>query len=183
MEQVWSALLEAQSRLEGAGIQSAVIGGIAVAVWGLPRATQDVDLKVLLTRAQADRLLGTLFPQGCPAETRTFLQRNGILFVQQDGGVRVDYLLSDTSFDRSAIERRVEALVAPEVRAQVCTAEDLIVYKLLSTRPRDYEDAVGIVARQRNRLDVEYVRSWLGQFEQALDDSELAANFERLIGR
>ncbi len=63
--------------------------------------------------------------------------------------------------------------MAPEVRAQVCTAEDLIVYKLLSTRPRDYEDAVGIVARQRGRLDVEYVRSWLGQFEQALDDSEL----------
>lgn len=84
MEQVWRALLEAQSRLEGAGIQSAVIGGIAVAVWGLPRATQDVE--VLLTRAQADRLLGTLFPQGCPAETRTFLQRNGILFASRTAG-------------------------------------------------------------------------------------------------
>jgi hypothetical protein len=43
-----------------AGISSIVIGGIAVAAWGEPRLTRDVDLKILLSRSNADRLLKIL---------------------------------------------------------------------------------------------------------------------------
>jgi hypothetical protein len=35
----------AQSAIDAAGIQSVVIGGLAVAVWGEPRVTKDVDLR------------------------------------------------------------------------------------------------------------------------------------------
>lgn len=55
MEAVLAALTRAQSRLESAGIQSAVIGGLAVSIWGNPRLTQDVDFKVLLTRRRPGR--------------------------------------------------------------------------------------------------------------------------------
>ena len=41
------AAVEVQSALSAGGIQSCVIGGLAVQRWGEPRATQDVDFSVL----------------------------------------------------------------------------------------------------------------------------------------
>ena len=53
-------------------------------------------------------------------------------------------------------------------------------YKLVSTRLRDHEDAASVVRRQGDKLDDSYVLHWLGQFEHALDDSTLVAEYTRL---
>ena len=47
MDILLHVLKDVQGRLDHAGIASAVIGGLAVAVWGEPRLTRDVDFKVL----------------------------------------------------------------------------------------------------------------------------------------
>ena len=49
-----------QKLLADAGIPSIVIGGIAIAAWGEPRLTRDVDLKILLGREDSSRLLNLL---------------------------------------------------------------------------------------------------------------------------
>jgi hypothetical protein len=44
------------SALDGAGVDYALVGGLAVAVWGAPRATKDIDLLIqpdALPRAMA----------------------------------------------------------------------------------------------------------------------------------
>jgi hypothetical protein len=48
MDNLVQSIKTLQQRLEAIGISSVVIGGVAVAVWGEPRVTRDVDLKVLL---------------------------------------------------------------------------------------------------------------------------------------
>lgn len=70
--------------------------------------------------------------------------------------------------------------LGPGLVARVCSAEDLIVYKLISTRLRDYEDAASVIRRQGDALDDAYVLDWLHQFEQALDDSTLVAEYRRM---
>jgi hypothetical protein len=50
----------AQSLLRKAGIESMVIGGLAILALGRPRFTQDADLKVLLSRDEAPRLIAAL---------------------------------------------------------------------------------------------------------------------------
>jgi len=62
METFFRAIQTLQQRLNEAGIPSVVIGGVALGTWGNPRLTRDVDLKVLLTREDADRLLSVLSP-------------------------------------------------------------------------------------------------------------------------
>jgi hypothetical protein len=59
------SLRHIQQTLHAAGIESAAIGGMAVAVWGEPRATRDVDLKIQLDRDRAAKLieiLGDAYP-------------------------------------------------------------------------------------------------------------------------
>lgn len=64
-------------------------------------------------------------------------------------------------------------------RGQFCTLEDLLVYKLMSPRPRDHADCETIIKRQDDKLDDAYVENWLRQFEIALDDSTLIQEFRR----
>lgn len=171
----------AQRALSDAGIDSIVIGGLAVAIWGEPRLTRDVDLKVLLQRDRAELLVKAL-PAGfrCladgPEET---LRRVGFLFVQDAAGIRIDLLLAETGFDVEAVSRKRQIEMMGEHIA-VCTAEDLIVYKLISTRPRDHDDVLGVMRRQKDKLDDDYVTSWLYQFEQALDDSTLVTSYREM---
>jgi len=171
----------AQLALSDAGIDSIVIGGLAVAIWGEPRLTRDVDLKVLLQRDRAQLLVKAL-----PADFRCLadqpeetLRRVGFLFVQDAAGIRIDFLLAETGFDVEALSRRRQVEMVAE-KIAVCTAEDLIVYKMISTRPRDHEDVLGVIRRQRDKLDDDYITSWLYQFEQALDDSTLVTSYRQM---
>lgn len=163
----------------------AVVGGIAVGIWGEPRVTRDVDVKVLLTRDDAARLLEVLGSdyQSLIENPLRSLSNTGVLFVQDERGTRLDLLLGETAFDAEAIRRAQFVELAPGLKARVCSPEDLIIYKLVSTRQRDYEDAVSVIRRQGDALDDAYVVGWLRQFEQALSDSTLVAEYRRIRGK
>lgn len=182
MENLFQSIQALQRRLNDAGIPSIVIGGVAVAVWGEPRVTRDVDLKILLGRGEADRLLTVLAPDysSLLPDPRQTLRQQAMVFVQDTAGVRLDLLLADTPYDALAIQRGRDVQVQPNVTIRVCSPEDLLIYKLISTRLRDHEDAQGIVRRQGSKLDDDYVLGWLRQFEQALDDSTLVAEYKKL---
>jgi len=141
-----------------------------------------VDIKVLLGRDQAQRLLEVLTPDYTflSPEPEQMLRRTGILFVQDQAGFRLDLLLADTPFDVLVIRRAKAVEVQPGLSIVICTPEDLILYKMISLRPRDREDVKGIVRRQREKLDDDYIVHWLQQFEQALDDSTLVAEYKRI---
>ena len=182
MENLLQSVRALQQRLSDAGIPSIVIGGVAVAVWGEPRVTRDVDLKVLLGRDDADRLLAVLAPDyvSLLADPRKALRQQAMVFVQDPAGIRLDLLLADTPYDVLAIQRGRDVELQPGVTIRLCSPEDLVIYKLISTRLRDHEDAQGVVRRQGSNLDDEYVLDWLHQFEQALDDSTLVAEYKSL---
>lgn len=185
MNQLYRALTRLQKRLADGGIPSAIIGGIAVSIWSRPRATYDIDVKVLLKRDEAERLVNVLGEdysslQDDPLDA---LQRHGILFVKDETGIRLDLQLADTSFDESAIRRAKLIELESGLDARICTAEDLIIYKMISTRLQDRVDVENVARRQGNKLDDRYVLRWLRLFEQALDDSTLVATYQRLRRR
>ncbi len=185
MNPLFQSIARLQKQLSEAGIESAVIGGIAVSVWARPRATEDVDFKVLLDRDSAQRLLDLLAPDYIPLQVEPVqaLRRHGVLFVEDSAGIRIDLQLADVSFDESAIRRAREVELEPGLTARVCTAEDLLIYKIISTRLQDQIDVENIIRSQSDRLDDSYIRHWLRLFEQALDDSTLIETYQRLRRR
>ncbi len=60
MKNLFQSTFNLQETLSKSGIQSCVIGGLAVAIWGEPRLTRDADLKILLTRNHSEELLNIL---------------------------------------------------------------------------------------------------------------------------
>jgi hypothetical protein len=182
VENLFQSILALQQRLSEEEILSIVIGGLAVAVWGEPRLTRDVDLKVLLSRQDADRLLDILSTEYIPLTSQPvkMLREQGLIFLQDTAGTRLNILLADTPYDVLAIKRGRNVDVQPGITVRVCSPEDLIIYKIISTRLRDHEDIRGVIRRQGNALDDNYILDWLDQFEEALADSTLVDEYKRL---
>ena len=182
MDNPFNSIEVLQGRLSDSGIDSIVIGGVAVGIWGEPRVTRDIDLKVLLGRSEADRLLEILSDEYTPLIPNPLdaLKKQALVFVEDGYGTRLDLLLADTPYDVIAIERGKEIEIQPETHIRVCSPEDTIIYKMISTRLRDHEDVRGIIRRQGDTLDDAYVLDWLRQFEQALVSSGLAEEYMQL---
>jgi hypothetical protein len=182
MSKLVESVLDLQKRLDRVGIPSVLIGGLAVSAWGEPRGTRDVDLKVMLKREDAQRLLDLLGADFTPlhADPLQAIRQNGVLLVHNPLGVRVDLLLADTEFDEAAIRRGRSIELQPDRTARVCSPEDFIVYKLLAPRGRDYDDLVSVIHRQGGALDDAYVIKWLKEFERALDDNTLVNTYQQM---
>lgn len=180
MDTLLRVLTLAQKRLDEANIKNAVIGGLAVSAWGRPRLTDDVDLKVDASRSDVARLIEILKPDFRPIQDAAEHARSlGVLFLDGPEGVRLDLLLADLGFDEHALERALTAEILPGFSARLCTPEDVILYKMITTRSRDREDVQSIVAEQGKSLDRNYVERWLKLFEEALDDSTLIEAFRK----
>ncbi|MEK7327282.1 MAG: nucleotidyltransferase [Chloroflexota bacterium] len=185
MDSLVEALVQLQTRLEGAGIPSAAIGGLAVGAWGKARLTRDADLKILLRREDRKRLLDLLKPDYHPIapDPDSALRNNGILYVHSPGGLRIDIFLADIEFDEMLIRRAQLVELLPGYKIHICSAEDLIVLKVIASRPQDQVDVAGIIQRQGDKLDEDYILDWLSKFEKALDDSTLIRTYEQLKER
>ncbi len=150
-----------------------VIGGFAVTVWGQPRYTADLDLTIhcpVPEQGLIERLLCSLTP--LVADPVRFVQERRVLPARMSDGVAVDIVFAGLPYEVTAIERAVPVEVAG-YNVRICTAEDLIVHKIISSRPRDREDIQGIVQRQGNGLDRSYLAPIIRELAAALDQPDI----------
>jgi predicted nucleotidyltransferase len=171
-------LKEAIAFLEKQGYRYAVIGWIALAQWGFVRSTHDVDLKVLVpdTNYSAIRsVLRAAFPQ--PA--RTQIPQNPLIVSVLIQGVIVDFLLTLPGYEEQIIERAVRRDLGGW-SIQVCSAEDLIIQKVVAGRGRDWLDVEELLIAQHDRLDEAYIEEWLSQFAEALEQPEILSAYHAL---
>ena len=151
----------------------AIAGGMAVAIWGEPRTTFDVDLVVATDAATSERLLAAirsepaflLDPQILPMPPEINIIRAHLLdkSSQDPTIILVDFLLLSQAFSAAVCQRRISMTVAGKLR-WVCSCEDLIVLKLLSGRVKDLEDVRGILRVQQGTIDDSYVQEWADRF-------------------
>ncbi len=157
-------------------IPFAVIGGIAVAVRGTPRFTADVDIvaatdaegAVALLQRLSETAFEPLFPHAEEVVRTAFI----VPLRHRTTEVGVDIALGMTGFERDLIAR-AERVRFGRTTLPVATSEDLLLLKLIAGRPRDTDDARGIVARQASRLDWNYLRTTGAQLSRALDQDLL----------
>lgn len=56
--------------------------------------------------------------------------------------------------------------------------EDLIIHKAVAGRPQDLYDIEGVVYRQGETLEVNYIRLWLREFALILENPQMPERFE-----
>jgi len=159
----------------------ALIGGIALAQWGVVRATYDADFKVLvphLDYAAIRQAIRAAFP----APARQELPRNPLIVAISVEGVIVDLLLALPGYEELIIERAVPRDLGGW-QAWICTAEDLIVQKAVAGRDKDWLDVEALLVEQGDRLDEAYIAGWLSQLAEVLENPALLPRYRRLLAR
>lgn len=180
---VFELLLARLAReLDRADVPYMVIGGQAVQLYGEPRMTRDIDITLGIGAEGLERILaicGRCELKPLPARPDEFVRETLVLpAAEERTGIRVDFIFSFSDYERQAISRsRTVELGGANVR--FAAVEDVVIHKLVAGRPRDLEDARGIVIKNPG-LDRGYVESWLAAFDRALD-RDVASAFRRLL--
>jgi len=138
-----------------------LIGALALPVWGRPRATLDIDFMIL-----ADEIPGSLtrrlsslgFDLDVEWERRNpFLK--GVQSRFRSAALTLDILTRKDAHHEEAFQRRRRKRYRG-MYIWFPSAEDLILLKLRAGRQTDFDDAVGIIERVGESLDLRYLSKW-----------------------
>ena len=158
--------------LEASSVPYMVIGGQAVLLYGEPRLTRDIDITLGVGPEHASDMLAVAEASGLRVlveNVNDFVRQTLILPCQQAAtGIRVDFIFSFSPYEQQALQR-ARIVEMGQARVRFASLEDLIIHKIFAGRPRDLED-VRIILLKNKSLDVDYIREWLAEFEQALNE-------------
>ncbi|MCX8067643.1 MAG: nucleotidyltransferase [Anaerolineae bacterium] len=167
--------------LEENGYRYAIVGGIALSHWGVVRATYDIDIKVLVPDLNYSAIRSAL-RAAFPERARAHLPPKSLIVSAEIDGVTVDFLLALPGYEELIIQRAVQRDMGGWT-AWICSAEDLIIQKAVSGRPRDWSDVEALLRERCDSLDKVYIEEWLKQFAEALGKPEILANYRQLLAR
>ena len=182
MSDLESALLDVAKIFENARVRYMLIGGMANAIWGQPRATVDVDLTVGVGVDQANTLLSLLGSsvQSAPPDPEEFAGDTGVLPFVHVTGIRVDLIFGTNAYASQAL-LRATAIELAGTAVKVCTAEDLIVHKLMAGREKDRLDVEAIMRIRRHSLDRAYLDPLIRELALMLEKPEIESRYLSLM--
>lgn len=168
--------------LDDHSIPYMVIGGQAVLIYGRPRLTRDIDITLGIdvdAFASISQISKTLKLRMLTPDAQSFAAKTRVLPTEDPRSkYRIDFIFSFSSYERQALQRATRVTMKGyPVRFASC--EDLVIHKMVAGRAIDHEDVRDVLARNRESVDLAYLKDWLREFshlpghEQILDDFEV----------
>ncbi len=167
--------------LEEHGYRYAIIGGIALAQWGVIRATYDVDIKVLAPDSDYSAVRVAL-QAAFPNRARQQDPENPLIVAVIIDDVVVDFLLALPGYEELIIEQAIRRDLGGW-SVWICSAADLIIQKVIAGRGKDWLDVEALLIEQRDKLDQAYIEYWLAQFADVLEKPEIMTEYQILLAR
>lgn len=165
--------------LEYNGYRYAVIGGIALAYWGVVRTTYDVDIKVLTPDFDYSAMRASL-RSAFPSAARQMTPENPLIVSVLVQDVIVDFLLALPGYEEMIVER-AEIGNLGEFPARICSAEDLIIQKVVAGRGKDWPDVEALLMIHGDDIDAAYVEEIITQFALALDNPRMLDEYLAIV--
>ncbi len=176
-----AALRDFASLFERLQASYVLMGGFAVRVYGIPRPTYDVDFTIAIARERLPELYRAISESGYtvpePYESGWVDQIAGMPLVKarlffEGSTIDIDIFLAESAFQDQLLARRKRQQL-DDMPVWLVSPEDLILLKLIASRPRDLVDIDDVLFIQGS-LDEDYMRRWaerlhvLAELEDAL---------------
>lgn len=142
------ALASLAAIFEAQHVPYALMDGLAVAAWGAPRATEDVDfLAEAVPSAGLDSALRAAgfeieWRRGSPDDPIPLLLR-----LRRHPGPETDVVCATRAWEREMLARAVRLRLPQGLEIPVVSVEDLIVLKLMAGGPGDLADVADLLER------------------------------------
>lgn len=147
---LFDELVEVVKALDRSSVDYALVGGLAVGVWGAPRATKDIDLLIRpedLTRAkEAVRHVGYGL-EALPMQFSDGMQMQRVSKVGAGQLMTVDFILVNANLEPAWQSRtRHDTDV---ISLNVISRDALIAMKVSAGRPQDQADVIKLTEQDR----------------------------------
>ena len=172
--------------LRGEGLPHALYGGLLLAAYGEARETRDVDIAVAhADAASVVRLLeAELGLETIPAfDRRAFggLLISRITVVEGDALNTLGFVEPrDPAYAERALGRAIESSLRDRP-THVLTAEDFVLFNLLSTRDRDLADAESVTKNLGADLERERIEIELERLAGTTPEHDITARWRRVL--
>jgi hypothetical protein len=162
--------LELSASLSKNGIPHAVGGAIALGFYTEPRSTIDIDVNVFVPADSLEPVLRILEGLDC-SFNRDEVMRSAVErgdFRAKKGFYRIDFFVSFHRY-HDKVRSRVLHVDLRGLKIPVLSAEDLLIFKVLFSRPKDWVDVTNLIAARGAGLDPGYIEHWIGEL---LDETD-----------
>lgn len=177
------ALAALTRAMASAGADWYLFGAQAVVLYGVPRATADLDATVCADPTSYVQLAAALAAEGIEPRIEfaaELLNRARVLLLHhQPTSVPIDLVFAGTGLEQE-FAAGVRRLELPVGTVPVIAPADLVVAKILAGRPKDLDDVRGIFATCPGEVDLDRARGFLALLEAALDRRDLLSQLEAL---
>jgi predicted nucleotidyltransferase len=172
-------LTESVLLLEELGLRYAVVGGLAVAVWGVNRSTDDVDIFVELPQNRRAEIKRALVGRGfrVPAMDEE-LTKFGVFRSKSTDGVFLDLFDAVGPLGEAVLERR-RAVRMGRRKIWFAAPEELAALKAFSDRERDGEDLAALLAVPGRKIDLARVTRWAARLDESIGSDEVSGRLAR----
>jgi hypothetical protein len=155
---------------EAFGAEWMLLGAVPVRHYGWPRATNDLDLAVSIDVSasdSADKWMTTLGYSKLMGPLE--ISKKGIWLSKYqkqigENTVGIDIFFSVGEWQSKAIKRRIIAKIDGN-HWWIPSLEDLILYKLIACREKDFLDLEGILDKSLSKVDWNYLGPWITTFD------------------
>lgn len=163
------------------GISWYLFGAQAAIVYGVARLTADVDVTVRAPGSPTEEWLAALEGHGFArrfTDPAFIAQTRVVPVVHAPSGLPVDIVLAGPGLEEEFLQRAVIQVI-DGVAVPVVEIADLVILKVLASRPKDLDDVMTLMRTHGGGIDTARVRAVLTMLEQALGQSDLLAAFEQ----
>jgi len=143
-------------------IEYVIVGGVAVMYHGVPRTTVDIDIILQIEEKEISSFADFLNEKGFSASKidiqKAFIEKSHSTSFFKDTLLRLDIQGVNSDFDQMTLDRAIMVdLFGTSIK--IGSGEDTFVNKILFQGEQDLRDALGILKRNLENLDLDYIRS------------------------
>ena len=149
--------------LNEAGFDYMLVGSFSSMYYSFPRSTMDADFVIGTPNWDVHSLVNSLGSEFKLDAQQSFEGFGGSIKneIEIEGTpFRIElFRLTEQPFDQSRFARRRKVTIGGD-EVWIPTPEDVILQKLIWSRPKDHEDIIGVIAVNQSTLDRNYLDLW-----------------------
>jgi len=164
-------ILAVHGAFAAADIPHAFGGALALAYYGTPRGTQDIDVNVFVAANESGRVLESLAELGVAtggARERRLIRERGQVRLRWEA-TPLDLFFSYDPLHASCLGRIRTVPFGGRDTLPILSAEDLVIFKVLFDRPKDWSDVAEVLYARGPEFDASYTLDWLRRILEARD--------------
>lgn len=184
MLDLFDLALDIQEKFEKLNYSFCFIRGLALQAWGENRVTQDVDISLFTGFKDEEKFVDeimAIFPARIHDARNFALNTSRVLLLKSKNNIGIDISLAGMPFEQKIIDRSLNFEFFPGKKIRICCAEDLIVMKGFAGRDKDFTDIKGVVVKQKEKINEDYVLTFLSELAELKEEPELVLKVQEIF--